>query len=115
MPEREPAAGQPVHGGRPRAGDQRVAGVVIGCGGGDLHPVGDRARRADERRRLLDVPPLGDERGAEAQLLAAAGLVHQRRRPLSAGAGQQVVAQLVEHAFSRHRLAGISHCQTPCL
>ena len=31
-------------------------------------------------------------------LLAAAGLVHQRRGPLPAGAGQQVVAQFVEHA-----------------
>ncbi len=39
--------------------------------------------------------------GAEAHLLAAAGLVHQRGGTLSARARQQVVAQLVEYAFSR--------------
>ncbi len=77
-----------MHGGRPGSGDQRVTRVVIGCGGSDLHAVGDRARRADQRRRLLDVPAFGDERGAEAQLLAAAGLVHQRRRSFAACTGQ---------------------------
>ena len=99
--EGEASLRQPVHGGGPRAGDQRVAGVVIGCGGGDLHAAGHRARRADQRRRLLDVPPLGDERRAEAQFLAAAGLVHQARRALAARAGQQVVAEFVQHAGVR--------------
>ena len=46
--QREPTAGEPVHGGRPRSGDQGVAGVVIGCGGGDLHAVGHRARGPDQ-------------------------------------------------------------------
>ena len=103
--ECEPSTGQAVHRGRPRSGDQRVAGVVIGCGGGDLHAVGDRKRRTDERGRLLDVPPLGDEAGAETQLLTAARLRGQRRRPLATRACEEVVAQLVEHPFG--------HCQTP--
>ncbi len=80
-PEGEPAARQPVHGGGPRSGDQRMAGVVIGCGGGDLHPAGDGQRRTGERRRLLDVPAFGDESGAEAEFLATAGLVHQVAGP----------------------------------
>ena len=79
--EREAPAGQPVHRGRPRPGDERMARVVIGRRRGDLHPGGDRAGRPGQRRRLLDVPPLGDERGAEAQLLAAAGLVQQAAGP----------------------------------
>ena len=99
--EGEAAAGQPVHGGGPRSGDQRVPGVVIRCGRGDLHAVGDRAGGTGQRGRLLDVPPLGDEAGAEAQLLAAAGLVHQRGGSLTAGARQQVVAQFVEHAVGQ--------------
>lgn len=48
-PEGEPPAGQPVQSGRPRPGDQRVAGVVIGGGGRDLHPAGDRAGRTGQR------------------------------------------------------------------
>src|ERR1700687_195341 len=96
-----------MHGGRPGTGDQRMPGVVIGCGGGDLHPAGDRAGGADERGRFLDVPPLLDERGAEAPLFARACLVHQRGGSLTAGAGQQVVAQFLEDR--------IGHAQTPCL
>jgi hypothetical protein len=46
--ESESAAGQPVHRCRPRSGDQRMAGVVIGCGGGDLHPAGHRTRRPNQ-------------------------------------------------------------------
>src|SRR5580693_3120854 len=76
-----------------------MTGVVIGCGGGDLHAVGDRACGPDKRRRLLDVPAFGDECGAEAQLLAAASLVHQGRRSLAASPGQQVVAQFVKRAI----------------
>src|SRR5215475_11189611 len=83
-----------------------MTGVVIGCGRGDLHATGDRARGADEGRRFLDVPAFRDECGAEAHLLAATRLVHQRRGPFAAGAGQQVVAELIECCC---------HCQTPCL
>jgi hypothetical protein len=103
----EAAPGQPVHGGGPRSGDQRVPGVVIGCRRGDLHALGRRTGGADERGRFLDVPAFGDERGAEAEFLAAARLVHQRGRPLTAGTGQQVVAEFVQN--------WLTHAQTPCL
>ncbi len=105
----EAPAGEPVHGGRPRSGDQRMAGVVIGCGGGDLHPAGDGAGGPDKRGGLLYVPAFGDECGAEAQFLAAAGLVHQGRRSLPTSPGQQVVAQFVKRAI------GAGQFQTPCL
>jgi len=65
-----------------------MSGVVIGCGGGDLHSAGHRARSTNQRRRFFDVPPLGDERGAEAQLLAATRLIHQGCRALTTGPGQ---------------------------
>jgi hypothetical protein len=105
-PEGESALRQQVHGGGPRSSDQRMAGVVIGCGGGDLHAAGGRAGRTDQRRRLLDVPSLGDERGAEAELLTASRLVHQTPGALAACAGQQVVAELVQHPV-RHSQAPI--------
>jgi hypothetical protein len=104
--ESEAALRQAMHGGGPRSGDQWMACVVIGCGGGDLHAAGDRAGGTDQRRRLLDVPPLGDERRAEAQLLTASRLVHQTCRALASCAGQEVVAQLVQHPV-RHSQAPI--------
>ena len=100
----EATAGESVHGGGPRSTNQRVTGVVIGCGRGDLHPGGHRACRTGQRGRLLDIPALGDERGAESQFLASAGLSHQGRRTLTTGAGQQVVAQFIKCA---HRLPQI--------
>jgi non-ribosomal peptide synthetase component E (peptide arylation enzyme) len=78
-----------------------MPGIVIGCGGGDLHPVGHRACGTDKRGRFLDVPAFRDERGAEPQLLAASGFVHQRRRAVTARAGQQVVEE-VETAIASH-------------
>ena len=104
--QREPSAGEAVHGRRPRTGDQRMAGVVIGCCRCDLHPVGHCASGADKGRCLLDVPTLGDECRAEAEFFAAPGFVHQRGRPLPARTRQQVVAHFIEHAFG--------HDQTPC-
>src|ERR1700738_3804833 len=74
--------------------------VWIRGGSGDLHAVGDRTCGADERGRFLDVPAFGDERGAKAHLLAAARLVHQRRRAFTAGPGEQVVPQFIEHALT---------------
>ncbi|OBC00351.1 hypothetical protein A5784_20175 [Mycobacterium sp. 852013-50091_SCH5140682] len=93
----EAPARESMHGRRPRPGDQRVASVVIGCGRGDLHAFGDGASGADERGCFLDVPAFGDERGAEAELLTTARLVHQGGRAFPAGSGQKVVAELVEH------------------
>ena len=96
--QREATAGESVHGGGPRSTDQRMAGVVIGCGRGDLHPGGHRACRTGQRGGFLDIPALGDERGAESEFLTAAGLVHQRGWAFPASTGQQVVTQLIECA-----------------
>ena len=62
--ERESSAGEPVHGRCPRAGDQRVTCVVIGCRGGDLHafvtahaaPTSDDASLTFQRSEMNAVP-----------------------------------------------------------
>ena len=43
QPEHETAAGQALHGARDGGGDHRVAGVVVGGGGGDLNTFAHRA------------------------------------------------------------------------
>ena len=72
-----------MQGGGPGSGDQWVAGVGIGCGGGDLDAVGDGARRPGQGCSLFDVPAFGDERRSQSDFLAAARLVHEGRRAVS--------------------------------
>ena len=60
-PEREPAAGQPMHRRRVRRGDDRMASVDVRRPGGDLDARRHGADRAGQRRGLLDVEPLADE------------------------------------------------------
>ena len=93
--EREPSAGQAVHRRGVRRGDDRVAGVVVGRRGGDVQRRRDRADRARQRGRLLDVEALRDEHPAEAEPLAVGDLRDQVARRLGR-AGQRVEAELLE-------------------
>ncbi len=75
--ECEPAAAEPVHGRRVRAGDQRMTGVVVRRRSGDAEPSTRGRGRPGERDRLLDVEPLGQEDGSEAEAFAVRQLVEE--------------------------------------
>jgi len=100
-PEGEPAVGEAVHRRGVGGGDHRVTGVVVGCGCGDLDLTADRGGRAREGHRLLDVVPLGDERGPQAHGLAVPHLVEELGGRL--GRPRQRVEAQLGHALS-HRL-----------
>ena len=93
--EGEAAAGQAVHRRGVRRGHDRVAGVVVRRGGDDLHVRRRDRRGTREGGRLLDVEALGDEHGAEAELLGATALVDEVARVLGA-AGERVEAEFRE-------------------
>ena len=93
--EREAATRQAVHRRRVGRGHDRVARVVVRGRRGDLQRRRRRAERARQRRRLLHVEALGDERPAEAEPLAVARLLDQLVR-IGRRAGERVVAEVVE-------------------
>ncbi len=73
--QREPSAGEPVHGGGERRGDGRMPGADVRCRGGDPDAVGRRTRGTREGACLLDVESLGDEGLPEPELLGLPQLV----------------------------------------
>ena len=97
-PEREAPSRQEVHGGRVGGGHHRVAGVVVRRPGDDPQVLRHRPGRPAQGARLLDVEPLGDERGAEAERLRLTHLVDQLAGRLR-GAGERVEAELGMQAW----------------
>ena len=82
-------------------GDHRVAGVVVGGGGDDGHPLAHRAGRAREHAGLLLVEPLRDERRAQTQAFGRPDLVDEIPRGVGV-AGQSVEAELGEGGRCGH-------------
>jgi hypothetical protein len=95
--EGEPAAGQPVHRHGEVGGDQRMARVVVRGRGCDAERRADGTDRATERRGVLGVEPLGDERGAQTEALRIGDLVHEvaRRGRMPRQCVEAELAQLV--------------------
>ena len=104
-PERVAAAGEPVHGGRERRGHQRVAGVVVGRGGGDADGLADRAGGAGQDGGVLDVEALGEEDRADAETLGETDLGEEVARARGV-TGEPVATELGKVLSVRGRRGG---------